>query len=180
MINKNKHGSSMPNKIPKAKSEYAGTIVKIVDYDPANHLVSVIKQDGKPLEKPYETQQAVLQKKTYSQPTSKVLKTSNAGDGPVIEVDDTSASVRGNADYGFFSFREGGGNIIKGPLSIGAAPNQIKVSGLHTFNPIALSGFPSTIVTPIPTFLWSLPAAGAIKPLLKDVAIMSTLVSALA
>lgn len=168
-----------PN-IPKAKSEYAGTIVKIVDYDPANHLVKVVKQDGKPLEKDYETQQKVLQKKTSKQPTSKVLKTSNAGSAPIVEVDDTSASIRGNADNGVFVFREGGGTIIKGPISLGTSANQIKVSGLHTLNPIALSGFPSTIVTPIPTFLWSLPSAGAIKPLLKDVAIMSTLVSALA
>jgi hypothetical protein len=150
-----------------------------VDYDPANHLVKVVKAaDNKPLEKDYETQQEVIKKKPYKQPRSKVLKTSSAGDGPIIEVNDSLASMRGNADYGFFSYREGAGNIIKGPISFGAAAQQMKFQGLHTLNPIALSGFPSTIVTPIPTFLWALPAAAAVKPLLKDITVMGTLVSA--
>ena len=168
--------SGVGNKIPKAKSEYAGKIVKIKDYDPAKHLVSVVDLENRPLEQDLETQQRVVQKKAYDQPPTKVLKTSDAADGPILEVGNSSVSMRGNGDYGYFSYREGGANIIKGPLSIGASADKIKVGGLHTLNPLAFSGFPSTIVTPIPTFLWALPSAAIIKPLLKDIAIMSTLI----
>ena len=182
-MNGDKHakveGSAPSNKIPKASSQYAGTIVRIDDYDPINHLVKVSTRDGKPLEKDFETREAVVQKKPYEQPTSKIMKTSRAPDGPIMEVNNDNVSVRGNSGNGLFVYKEGGGTIVKGAFSAATTADQFKIAGMHTFNPIALSGFPSTIVTPIPTFLWAIPTTAAIKPILKDVAVMSTLMAGL-
>lgn len=172
--------NSIANKIPKGGSEHEGTRVRIIDYDPQKHLVKVVKiSDNQPLDKDVAVEVEVNQKKAFSQPSGKVIKTSEAPGAPIAEVNNYYSSIRGNADYGFFSFKEGGGNIIKGPLSLAVEPHQVRLSGLTTLNPLLTSGFPSTIVTPIPTTVWSLPAAGAIQPLLKDVIIMATLVSAM-
>lgn len=178
--NKLKRGNkSISDMIPKAISEHKGTLVRIVDFDPAKHLVKVVTlADNKPLLKDQDTEEAPDQKKRYKHTGEKVLKTSQANDGPIISANDSFVSMRGNADYGFFSFREGGANIIKGPISFGVEPQQIRISGLTTLNPIATSGFASTIVTPIPMTNWSLPTAAAIKPILKDVLIMGTLLAA--
>lgn len=178
-ITEHRGNKSISDMIPKAMSEHKGTLVKIVDFDPAKHLVKIVKlADNKPLLKDQETEEAPIQKKRYEATGEKVLKTSQANDGPIISANDNFASMRGNADYGFFSFREGGGNIIKGPLSLAVEPQQIRISGLTTLNPLATSGFASTIVTPIPMTNWSLPTAAAIKPMLKDIIVMSTLLAA--
>lgn len=168
------------NKIPQARSINAGTMVKIVEYDPAKHLIKVVRSsDNQPLEPDVQVDRDIVQSKAYNRPAGKSLKTLSAPGAPILEVTDSYASMRGNGEFGFFSFREGGGNIIKGPLSIGAIPSQIRLAGITTLNPLLTSCFPSTIVTPIPTTIWSLPAASAIQPLLKDVTIMATLVSAM-
>lgn len=180
----NKHSQARGNKsvsdlIPKAASEHKGTLVRIVDFDPAKHLLRLVKlSDNQPLLKDQEIEKAVPQKKRYEATGEKVLKTSLAQDGPIVSVNDTYASIRGNDDYGFFSFREGGGNIIKGPLSIATEPHQVRLSGLTTLNPLITSGFASTIVTPIPATVWSLPTAAAIRPLIKDILVMGTLLAA--
>jgi len=181
-IKKNKEhrgNNSINNFIKKALSEFAGTLVKIVDFDPSKHLVKVVKVvDNKPLMKDQQVDEAIAQKKKFKHNGEKVLKTSQAADGPIIAANDNFVSMRGNADYGFFSYREGGGNIIKGPLSIATEPHQVRIAGMTTLNPLITSGFPSTIVTPIPTTVWAIPTAGMIKPILKDVLIMGTLVAA--
>lgn len=51
----------------------------------------------------------------------------------------------------------GKGTLIKGPLGLTAAPSQIRISGLWTLNDAILSGYPSTIMTPIPTAKFSMP-----------------------
>lgn len=182
MINKkiNHRGNkSISDLIPKAMSEHKGTLVRIVDFDPGKHLLKVVKvSDNLPLMDDQQVDKAIEQKKRYEATGEKVLKTSLAQDGPIVSVNDSYASLRGNDDYGFFSFREGGGNIIKGPLSIATEPHQIRLSGLTTLNPLITSGFASTIVTPIPTTVWALPTAGAIKPILKDILVMGTLLAA--
>lgn len=168
------------SKIPQARSINTGTMVKIVEYDPARHLIKVVRSsDNQPLEPDIQMDTDIIQAKAYNRPAGKSLKTLSAPGGPILEVTDSYASIRGNAEFGFFSFREGGGNIIKGPLSIGAIPSQVRLAGVTTLNPLLTSCFPSTIVTPIPTTIWSMPAASAIQPLLKDVTIMATLVSAM-
>jgi len=168
-----------PDKLPSARSEHAGTVVKIVDYDPAKHLVKVVKKsDNQPLDQDIQVDVESEHKKAFEHPNAKTLKTSQAADGPIVEVDDNVASIRGNADYGFFSYREGGGNIIKGPLSIATEPHQIRIAGLTTLNPLITSGFASTIVTPIPTCVHALPTASIIKPILKDVLVAGTILAA--
>lgn len=166
-------------KIPKAFSEHSGTLVRIVDYDPEKHLVKVVRlADNKPLEPDKDSTEEYNPNREYEQPNSKVLKVSQAADGPIVESNESYVRMSGNANHGFFSFREGGANIIKGPLSIATEPHQVRLSGLSTLNPLLTSGFPSTIVTPIPTCIWNLPSAGIIKPLLTDVMIAGSIVAA--
>lgn len=163
----------------RGRSANAYTLVRIVDYDPSTHRVKVVKiSDNEPLEPDQKTLEKIKQKKNYDHSGDKVMKTSLSKDGPIVHVDDNSVSLRGNSDYGFFSFREGGANIIKGPLSIATEPHQVRLSGMTTLNPLVTSGFASTIVTPIPTTIWAIPSAAMIKPLLKDVMVMTTIVAA--
>ena len=59
-----------------------------------------------------------------------------------------SMSVSTHKDYGSF---------INGPLSISSPPTSITIGGFYKFNPVALSGMPSTIITPVPTFEVTVP-----------------------
>jgi len=170
---------TLSEKIPKAKSEHAGTLVKIIDYDPAKHLVKVVKyRDNEPLDKDQEMDEKIVQKKAFEHPRSKSLKTLDLPSAPIAEVNDEVASLRGNSNFGFFSYREGGGNIIKGPLSIATEPHQVRLSGLTTLNPLITSGFPSTMVTPLPATVWAIPTAAMVKPILKNVLIAGTILAA--
>ena len=163
----------------RGQNSSANTLVRIVDFDLNTHRVKVVRlNDNEPLEPDQSTMEKITQTKRYEHKGDKVLKTSLASDGPIISVDDSSVSLRGNSNFGFFSFKEGGANIIKGPISLATEPHQIRVSGLTTLNPLVTSGFPSTIVTPIPTTVWALPTAAMIKPLLKDVLVMGMIVAA--
>ena len=164
---------------PKAISEHAGTLVRITDYDKNKHKLKVVKlADNQPLDPDQETEEKIEQKKLYDHPNTRTLKVSEAADGPIVEATEDYVSMRGNGDYGFFSYREGGANIIKGPLSIAAEPHQVRLAGLTTLNPLITSGFASTIVTPLPACVWSLPGAATIRTLLKDVLVAGTLMAA--
>jgi len=182
MHNKNtehRGNKSQNDFIPKAASPDAGRIVKIVDFDPSKHLVKVVDaKTNKPILLDQKVEKAISQKKKFEHTGEKILKTSLSGDGPIVSANDNFVSMRGNGDYGFFSYREGGANIIKGPLSLAAEPHKIRLSGLTTLNPLITSGFASTIVTPIPATIWSLPTASMIKPMLKDMLVMGTLIAA--
>jgi len=57
-------------------------------------------------------------------------------------------------------------------------PNEFRMSAITTLNPLIISGFPSTIVTPLPTCVWSFPSAASIKPIMKSVLIASTILAA--
>lgn len=156
-------------------SEHAGTLVKIQDYNPANHSVKVVRLDnGQPLVGNIATTKDINQSKAFEQPRAKVLKTLPAPDAPIVEVNDQEASIRGSSTSGFHSSREFG-NIVKGPISFSAQPHEMRVGGIMTFHPLLMSGFPSTMVTPIPTFRWSLPTGSMLGPIAKDIALMSTL-----
>lgn len=52
------------------------------------------------------------------------------------------------------------GVFINGPVSFSSPVDNIKFSGLFKFNPIATSGLPSTLITPIPTFKMEVPIKG--------------------
>lgn len=161
------------------RSEFSGTLVKIQDYNPAHHSLKVVRlSDGKSLIEQGAREAKVNKSKPFEQPNSISFKTLKAPDGPIVEVNDSQASIRGSSNDGFYSSREFG-NIIKGPTSFSAMPHEIRISGLMTLHPLLTSGFPSTIVTPIPTLQWSLPSATMLAPIAKDVALMSTLVGLL-
>ena len=161
------------------KSELAGTLVVIQDYNPAHHALKLTRlSDGKPVRDSITSSENVAKSKPYEQTNNKTFKTLAAPDAPIIEVNDTETSIRGSSTNGFHSTREFG-NIVKGPISFSAEPHEMRVSGLMTFHPLLSSGFPSTIVTPIPTFQWSLPSASMLGPVAKDIALIGTLVGIL-
>lgn len=49
------------------------------------------------------------------------------------------------------------GVYINGPLSIAAQMENIKVGGIFKVNPLMSSCLPSTLITPIPTFVMDMP-----------------------
>jgi hypothetical protein len=161
------------------KHHLAGVKVRIVDYDPSRHLVRAVMMDGSPLAPDSPVDEKLHLEKKFEKHPSKSLKYSDDLNAPILEVTAELASMRGNKNYGFYTFKEGGGNIIKGPLSIATDPHQVRIAGLNTLNPLIISGFPSTIITPIPTTLFSIPGTGAIGSLMKNTIILGTLVAAM-
>lgn len=49
------------------------------------------------------------------------------------------------------------GVYINGPLSISAQMDNIKIGGIFKMNPLMSSCLPSTLITPIPTFVMDMP-----------------------
>ena len=119
----------------------------------------------------------MLFRSSYKFEDKRILKVNDDPKGPITETTSRYARIGGNNNNGFFSYKEGA-NFIKGPVSFISTPNQVRVSALTTLNPLIVSGFPSTIVTPLPTCVWSFPSASAIKPLMKSVLMASTLLAA--
>lgn len=162
--------------VSSKRSNLAGTLVKIKDYNPANHSLKVVRlDDGQPLIGNIDTTQDIQRSKEFEQPKAKTLKTLAAPGAPIIEVNDHEASIRGSSDNGFYSFKDFG-NVVKGPISFSAQPHEMKMSGIMNFHPLLLSGFPSTMNTPIPVLQWSLPSASMLAPIAKDIALISTLI----
>ena len=91
---------------------------------------------------------------------------------------DSSATLQGGKDNCFYSDSKLG-NFIKGPVSITAHPDQVRLAALWTLNPQLLSCIPSTIVTPVSVFNFNLPLSGAEELIAEAVAMMATLVAAL-
>jgi hypothetical protein len=162
----------------KSGSKNTGELVKIKDYNPGKHTLKVVSaKTGQPLEAPITMVGESVASKPWDQRAAKTMKTLDVPHGPIAEVTDKMASLRGSPKSGFFSTAEYG-NIIKGPLSIEAAPHEIKLTGITTLNPLLITGFPSTIVTPIPTAIFTLPSGGLIGPIAKDVAVAAALLAA--
>lgn len=57
-------------------------------------------------------------------------------------------SVSAHNKYGVF---------VNGPLSVSAPPTSVTFGGFYKFNPVAASGMPSTMITPVPTFEVTVP-----------------------
>lgn len=53
-----------------------------------------------------------------------------------------------------------GGVFLNGPVSFSSPVDSIKFGGVFRFNPVTASGLPSTMITPIPTFIIDLPIKG--------------------
>ena len=52
------------------------------------------------------------------------------------------------------------GVFVNGPVSFSSSVDNVKFAGTFRINPIAASGLPSTMVTPIPMFIIEPPIAG--------------------
>lgn len=155
---------------PNAKSINAGIAIKILDYDATKHLLKVVRADnGQPLVDTIRTEKDIIQEKQVETKNKKVLKTLPTKEGPIVEVDDEQVSIRGSSQYGFHSSAKFG-NIVRGPISIAAKPHEVRLSGVTTLNPLITSGFASTIVTPVPTVVFSIPSARMLAQMSKDIA----------
>lgn len=74
------------------------------------------------------------------------------------------AAIIGSASN-FIVSTEKYGNFVSGPTVFTAHPEAIKFGGVYRFNPLLTSTTPSTIVTPISTFILDLPGLGLISTL---------------
>ena len=83
---------------------------------------------------------------------TKFRSTSKSG----VSVRDERVSLVGN-ERKHISVDAKTGVFINGPTSIVSAPEQIRLSGLWTFNPAVLSTVASTIVTPHPVLELNIP-----------------------
>lgn len=167
------------NPVPKSESKHSGTLVRIKDFNDSKHLLKVTRaDDGEPLEKDIELPGDIRQNKPFEKRAAKTIKTLPTQNGPIMEVTDDQVSIRGSSESGFISDNQFG-NIIQGPTSITAAPHEIRLSGVTTLNPLLTTCFPSTIVTPLPVTVWSLPGAGLVGPIAKDIAVVGTLIASL-
>lgn len=53
------------------------------------------------------------------------------------------------------------GTFINGPLSVSASPTLVRFGGIYKFNPMTLTALPSTIISPISTFIVDVPVKNA-------------------
>lgn len=61
------------------------------------------------------------------------------------------------------------GVFVNGPVSISSPPSSIRIGGVFKFHPLTMTGIPSTIITPVPTFQIDVP--------MKNVGIMAAISS---
>lgn len=67
------------------------------------------------------------------------------------------------------------GISMNGPVSIGATPENIRIGVFWTLNPLLMSTVPSTMITPIPTFIFNPPGV----QLAKDVGVAVASIAAI-
>lgn len=79
------------------------------------------------------------------------------GSSAFIEYKDTTVNIAsGPMSY---TVDKAGGNFIQGPVSFSSPFTRIRFHGVFKLNPLQAFGLPSTMVTPIPTFIMSPPVA---------------------
>jgi len=67
------------------------------------------------------------------------------------------------------------GTTISGPMSLATSPNQIRISGLFTFQTIAMGVLPSTMATPSAMYMID-PPVKQVANLVKQVALMAGII----
>ena len=72
-------------------------------------------------------------------------------EGPNAMLASGPNSITTNKDNGLF---------LNGAVSFTSNVDNLKFAGMFRFNPVAVSGLPSTIMTPIPTFTIETPISG--------------------
>lgn len=66
------------------------------------------------------------------------------------------------------------GVFLNGPVSFSSPIDSIKFGGVFRFNPVTASGLPSTMITPIPTFVIDPPIKG-----ISNMAAMASMLSSM-
>lgn len=98
----------------------------------------------------------------------------NQLDSSVFIEADTSASRIAAGAVSVTVDKEAGA-FINGALSISSGIPNIRIGPIHKFNPLTVSCIPSTLVTPIPTFIFDIPAKHAIATAALGALLRSTL-----
>jgi hypothetical protein len=96
---------------------------------------------------------------TGSSPYGSTRRLGVPGSDTAVIADASQAVLKGGKNNQIVSDAQNG-NIITGPISFGCGFAEFRIGGFWTLNPVLQSMIPSTIVTPIPTMLFSLPLGG--------------------
>ena len=87
----------------------------------------------------------------------KIIKATAASSSMIIAKEDytqiTSGPISVTAD-------NEDGIFLNGPVAFTSGVESIKFAGIFKFNPMIMSGMPSTIMTPIPTLTIDMPVSG--------------------
>lgn len=73
-----------------------------------------------------------------------------------LNVTQNAASLIGSPTNGFVSTRDYG-NFVTGPISFLTKPERMKFNSVFRFNGLLSSTMPSTIITPVSTFVMDIP-----------------------
>ena len=96
-----------------------------------------------------------------------MIHRNSIGSSAFAEYSDTTVNIASGAMS--FTVDKTDGNFIQGPVSFSSPFTRIRFHGIYKLNPLQTLGFPSTMVTPIPTFI--------INPPIKEVAALTALSS---
>jgi hypothetical protein len=110
----------------------------------------------------------------------KIIRAGNAGRSCLVVSPsqiNISGSMTGEESVGI-NVIAGKGVAIKGSLGIATMPQNVSIGGLWRFNPYLMSGLPSTVGTPIPVLMFSVPYDN-VRDLTTTIATMTTLFSKL-
>ena len=103
---------------------------------------------------------------------SLLLRPSPTSSALIDEREDVSAVTAGSMSV---SVHKDYGTFVNGPLSVSASPTSITFGGFYKFNPVALSGMPSTLITPVPTFEVTVPTKNIATQQILNSIVVSTI-----
>jgi len=107
----------------------------------------------------------------------KIMKSSESSESS-IKAKDGFVSLNGSADNRIMSTKDYG-NIIVGPTTFTAHPEEIRIGGMFRFNGLLTSTVPSTIITPVSTLVFDFPLGDTLKQLAEVSANFSAQISAM-
>lgn len=96
---------------------------------------------------------------------------SKDGNAAVL-VGTSDATLTAGSDAAVFVGAGLGTSINGKTISFNANPLQMQFASMSVLNPIALLGIPSTLATPIPTFIFQIPGASTAAYMAVSVGIM--------
>lgn len=102
------------------------------------------------------------------------MKIKNSIDSSTFLEADVSAARIASGAVSITADKEGGA-FVNGALSITSGIPNIRIGPIHKFNPLAIACIPSTLVTPISTFIFDIPIKHAIITAALGALVISTL-----